>query len=155
MSLRNYVYPQNGPMPLKVRFAKSISKVRGCWVWQGQQYPNGYGLITVKGKTKLPHRVSYEVFKGPIPRGLEIDHLCRNRMCVNPDHLEAVTRQENQLRSNSVSGINARKTHCKNGHEFTEKNTYHRPDRPHHRMCRKCSNAASLAWRERRILCPS
>lgn len=89
----------------------------GCWLWLG---PNatGYGQIKLDGKVRLAHRVSYELAKGPIPGGLEIDHLCRVRCCVNPNHLEAVTRRVNQLRGRGAAGTNSRKATCKRGHAF-------------------------------------
>ena len=91
----------------------------GCWIWLGSIAKNGYGKIGAK----LAHRVSFIKKHGGIPEGLQIDHLCRTRCCVNPDHLEAVTQKENILRSNSWSAKNAKKTHCDNGHEYTESNT--------------------------------
>lgn len=87
----------------------------GCWVWTGCVTTDGYGRYGNRGGT---HRVSYELMVGPIARSMEIDHLCYNPPCVNPDHLEQVTREENTRRRA------ARKTHCVNGHEFTPENTY-------------------------------
>ena len=83
------------------------------------------------------HRVAYELLIGPIPAGLELDHLCRNRLCVNPAHLEPVTRQTNQHRGASVSGISVRATHCPEGHPYDADNTYVRPNG--HRVCRECA----------------
>lgn len=87
----------------------------GCWVWIGALMAQGYGELTWRGKVTYAHRLVYELLVRPIPDGLEIDHVCRVRDCVNPDHLEAVTRRENSLRGNSPTGRNARKTHCKGG----------------------------------------
>ena len=98
-----------------------------CLIWRGARSRSGsgayYGVFSIKGKSYRAHRLVYEHINGPIPDGLTIDHLCRITLCVNPRHLEAVTLKENILRGSSWSAINARKTHCKNGHEFTPKNT--------------------------------
>ena len=97
----------------------------GCWLWSGQIAPNGYGRMNAtRIKTMYPHRFFYEKYKGSIPDGLTIDHLCRVRCCVNPDHLEAVTQRVNNLRSNNMAARHALTTHCPNGHEYTVKNTY-------------------------------
>lgn len=111
----------------------------GCWEWNGNRLPEGYGKIRIAGLDLYSHRVSYELHKGKIPAGLHIDHLCRNRSCCNPDHLEAVTGRENIMRSPiAVAAINARKTHCGRGHEFTAENTGHQETG---RFCRTCVRA--------------
>lgn len=120
------------------RLWAKIEKTETCWNWIGYLSPKGYGRFNVNGKNKYAYRVTYEWIKGPIPDGLELDHLCRNRACVNPDHLEPVTHKENQSR-----GIHATKTHCKWGHEFTEKNTYMRKrGKNWTRVCRICNKAS-------------
>lgn len=106
------------------RFWDKVRKTSSCWEWDAATWSNGYGAFSYEGKLQGAHRVSYKMTVGEIPEGLEIDHLCKNRKCVNPKHLEVVTRRENQLRSNSVSGTNAKKVSCIRGHLIT----YIRPD---------------------------
>lgn len=128
-------------MTLEERFWVKVNKQapNGCWEWIGAMSGNGYGSIRIDHKARNAHRVSYELVVGLIPEGLTLDHLCRNRACVNPEHLEPVTIGVNTLRGESVSAINARKTHCVNGHEFTLENTYIRRQKGGYgRMCREC-----------------
>lgn len=123
------------------RLARNSVRKGSCMVWASTINSNGYGTINVKSKTKRVHRVAYELARGPIPDGLSLDHLCRNRACINPDHMEPVTRQVNSLRGVGPSAVNAKKTHCINGHELTGDNVrtylgqYGKPNR----RCQACA----------------
>ena len=138
-------------MTVEERFEDKVMRdgFTGCWHWIGGRRGN-YGEFWFNRKNVLPHRWSYEYFVGLIPEGLELDHLCRNTSCVNPRHLEPVTRQENVRRSNSFTGKNYRKTACLRGHEFTEKNTYI-PSKGHRRrICRVCCALRNKHYQKRR-----
>jgi hypothetical protein len=118
---------------------------QACWMWRSHTDGRGYGYFWMAGRSHCAHRVAFEDRKGPVPKGLEPDHLCRTPGCVNPNHLEAVTHLENMRR-----GERARKTHCKRGHPFDETNTRYRTDRPGARECRTCVNEAWARLKERR-----
>ncbi|MDX3575967.1 HNH endonuclease signature motif containing protein [Streptomyces sp. FL07-04A] len=125
--------------------AKVSKSANGCWIYTGTLDKDGYATFSMHGVgTRRVHRLMYEAKVGSIPEGMEIDHLCRVRNCVNPEHLEAVTRRENSLRSESFAAINARKTHCIHGHEFTSENTYTKPNG--HRQCRQCGREATARY---------
>lgn len=105
-----------------LRFQKKIELdiLSGCWIWKASKDAGGYGKIVINHRLCAAHRVSYEYWNGQIPNGLEIDHLCRNRNCVNPQHLEVVTRQENLLRSNITIGFkNSNQKLCPRGHYYS------------------------------------
>ena len=127
------------------RFHKKYAiRQDGCWEWQGSVIPqrasghNFYGVFYWDGKQGYAHRYAYEQAHGAMPEGLVTDHLCRRTRCVNPDHLEPVTHKENILRGVGACSVNARKTHCKHGHEFTKENTYIRPMSRRGRDCQTC-----------------
>jgi len=127
-----------------------------CWGWTAGLTGQGYGKFKAHGKTLLTHRVAWEWLKGPIPDGMFVDHLCRNRRCCNPEHLRIVSPTQNALEnSESICAINAKKTHCLNGHEFTPENTYvmDRPERPGkvRRSCKKCLRDREKVYRRRMV----
>lgn len=135
-----------------IRFWQKVERTESCWIWHGTLAAHSYGQLSVDGRNVIAHRFAYELLRGPIPAGLQIDHLCRNPRCVNPDHLEPVTAKENILRSNAPSAVLARRTHCNNGHPFTPDNIYwhNRPNGQRHRMCRTCALAKQKALNERK-----
>lgn len=124
---------RDGPVP------SSRPELGPCWIWTSYGQDGGYGKMRVDGREVLAYRWAYEHFIGPVPGGLELDHLCRNRICVNYErHLEPVTRRENQLRGQSPAAQLARRTACNKGHEFTPENTFYLK-RDNARHCRTCN----------------
>lgn len=122
----------------------------GCWIWQRTHDRDGYGVIKVNRRTlQFVHRVSYELHTGPIPDGLQLDHLCRVRDCLNPSHLEPVTSLTNTMRSPiAPAAINSRKTRCNNGHPLAGVNLYTAPDNS--RQCRTCHRERVREYRQRK-----
>lgn len=117
----------------------SVEVPGGCWEWRGYvDKARGYGQLSINGKKREAYRVAYELWSAIVPAGLDLDHLCRNRLCINPAHLEPVTRGENCRRGFGACGLNHRKTHCKNGHPFDYENTY--TANGTRRKCRACTN---------------
>ena len=119
------------------RLWAKVDKSGDCWQWLGGFDRHGYGRHwhTEQGDRRA-HRLAYELVKGSIPDGLTLDHLCRNKWCVNPDHLEAVTAGVNVLRGDTPAARNAAKRECWAGHPFDERNTHVRADG--RRECRAC-----------------
>lgn len=132
------------------RFMAKVKQLpSGHWIWTGARNGDGrYGIGTVAGHQHNAHRCAWLLFRGPIPDGLVVEHLCRRTLCVNPDHLQVTTQQTNVLRGDAPSAVNAAKTHCIRGHEFTPENTVLRNGG---RQCATCTRArvreAMRRWR--------
>lgn len=130
------------------RFWEKVEKTETCWIWTGAIHVHRHGVFNAgrdapKGKkspTMWAHRYAYMVIVGDLPEGLVLDHLCKNPVCVNPDHLEPVTQSENAKRGGIMKG------YCRKGHLLTDENSYHR--KTGSRECRICRDAAIARWRE-------
>lgn len=129
------------------RFWMQVERTDSCWNWIGGQNGNGYGQFQVEHRKVYVHRWAYERFVGPIPEGYQIDHLCRNRGCCNPAHLEPVTQRENQLRGQTLAALNSAKTHCPAGHELSGENL--EPRNLPNRVCRACRRHRDRAYYQR------
>lgn len=142
-------YRQRAALPLLERITAKINVDGVCWEWTGAKNKYGYGAIQRGRRTGVVrvHRALWEELVGPVPDGLELDHLCRNRACCNPDHLEPVTRQVNVDRGSRAAG-RPRRTHCTHGHPLTPDNT--RPSG----ACRQCANNRNREYRARNTRSP-
>lgn len=139
------IAPPHADERTSARFAAKISPISsGCWLWTGAIQKHGYGIFSFQGKCRLAHRVAYEIFKGPIPDGLTIDHACRIRNCVNPAHLRPMTNAENVRIGVGPSAIHAKKTECPRGHSYTPENTY---EYRGSRYCKACAHAKARSER--------
>jgi hypothetical protein len=144
MSTRTWSRKKGARVPLTERLRNRIEHGPGdCWTWTGAKNPKGYGNIGVENRTRSVHRVAYETWVGPIPDGYDIDHICRNRSCINPAHLRPLTPFDNRER-NQFTGV----THCVNGHPFDAENTHvSTRDGRTVRSCRTCNRERMARWR--------
>lgn len=131
------------------RFWSHVRFTETCWLWTLPLHRTGYAYFRVSGTKVLAHRWAYEFCVGTVPAGLNLDHLCRTRHCVRPDHMDAVEPSENVARGIGPTAENGRKTACDHGHEFTPENTYQRPGHPN-RYCRECMRSRSREYMRRK-----
>lgn len=149
--------------PIAARLlSHSVAGPNGCIVWTGYTDNEGYGKITVHNRGRYAHRIAHEELVGAVPKGMQLDHLCHtkdatcgggrtcmHRRCINPLHLEVVTARENSIRANnSFVSINAHKTRCGSGHEFTPENTYVRTNGT--RRCVECQREWTRRYQAKR-----
>ena len=132
-------------LPARISDKVSPEPNSGCWLWDGALKDNGYGCVWAGGRVKAAHREVYELLLGCVSSSLTLDHLCRQRSCVNPDHLEPVTLRENLRRGESPTAINTRKTHCVHGHELSGSNLRIRASG--WRGCKECDVVAKRVHR--------
>ena len=121
-----------------------------CWLWTATKNPNGYGMWKLSGRSRGAHLFAYEWLVGPIPNGMEIDHKCRVRNCVNPRHLEAVTHRENTLRGDTITANAAAKRYCPRGHALIEGNLVASTAKRGARQCLTCSREMAREYRARK-----
>lgn len=136
---------KKAPVPIPTLSPDEIERLAGgflvsdgCWPWIRRSNKDGYGQFSLRGRPWRAHRVVYAWLIGPIPEGMTLDHLCRNRLCVNPAHLEPVTNRVNVLRGDTITGRNVRKTHCPKGHPLSPENLCSWERSRGKRSCRIC-----------------
>ena len=134
---------------LNERFWNKVDKTESCWLWKAALNNDGYGNFNLCGRGGIAHKLSYESLVGPVPDGLELDHLCRIRNCVNPAHLEPVTHKVNVQRG-ELYKVNASKTHCPHDHPYSGDNLYLHP--VGQRVCRTCNKLAMRKYRAKKKL---
>jgi hypothetical protein len=131
------------------RFWEKVDKTPSCWLWKASKYKDGYGqFYPVHGRPHAAHKWLYEQLNGPVDPGIELDHMCRVRHCVNPEHLEPVTHRENTLRGTGPTAQNARKKECKNGHKLEGDNLI--INSRNERGCRICRDEYERNYRGRK-----
>jgi len=137
---------------LKIVLQEPGALATGCWEWSGRHSWDGYGLVHYEGRGRYVHRLFYEHFVSKIPTGHDLDHLCRNHGCCNPEHLEPVTRFENLVRGDTFVARNVTRTHCPQGHPYNEENTHYklRSGKWISRNCRVCDRERQARKRRRR-----
>ena len=124
-----------------------VDSISGCWNWMGSKFASGYAQFKLTHtKNVRAHRFAYEVNKGKVPKDFVLDHLCRNRKCVNPDHLEIVTQKENMIRGNSPPSLNSKKTHCSKNHPLSGDNLYFHNNK---RYCKICIEETKRRFNEK------
>lgn len=144
--------PRKFNRPLLDRFMDLVMPEpnTGCWLWVGNVDVGGYGRMRVEYRLTYAHRMSFSLFRKSIPAGFVVDHVCRVRSCVNPDHLRLATPRENTLENScGLAAKNLKKTHCCNGHEFSDENIY-RSDGRQHRRCVACTRSRNREHYQRR-----
>jgi hypothetical protein len=133
-------------------FWKKVKKTDTCWIWTAYKDRDGYGTIYINPQNRRSHVVSYLIHGGHIPDGYVMHHDCKNKSCVNPAHLRAVTQRENLHADDTINRRNAAKTHCPHGHEYTPENTKY--NNKNERRCQTCvreqTRRASKAYRQRK-----
>ena len=140
----------NAIMLTEERIFSRVTRIaNGCWEWQGMVSDRGYALMKIGGKEVKVHQVAYRLFIGEIPAGLELHHRCENKRCVNPEHLDLLSRLEHlEMHPNNVTLLNRAKTHCEHGHAFTPGNTILR--RNGGRDCRECNRQRQIKFRAKK-----
>ena len=143
---------------LPIEISEQIEFPSDCWPWRGYISDQGYGGLKLKGRRVKAHKVVYELLIGPVPEGLELDHLCRYRHCVNPAHLEPVPHATNCQRGQAGARqkeLALARTHCRKGHPYSDENVYRSPSGK--RECRECKRLSrkepkvnQLGWKETR-----
>lgn len=151
----DHTFDIEGEIEAFKKLPKTVAKFKirrkGCWEWQGS-LSKGYGCCFYGGRNLGAHRVVYQLLKGEIPKGLQLDHLCRNPRCVRPSHLEPVTARINTLRGETVTAENVKKTHCPKGHMLAGENLRPVDMRRGWRQCRTCANYNKMLSSRRRML---